>query len=105
MAVKHLLILGGTAEARELARRVAITIPKKVRVTTSLAGRRAKAPALPGDVRIGGFGGIDGISPKDGKLAHTETIDLGKFRQNVVETSNVVPNVFQLGPNCFAFLL
>ena len=61
MAVKHLLILGGTAEARELARRVAITIPKKVRVTTSLAGRRAKAPALPGDVRIGGFGGIDGL--------------------------------------------
>ena len=61
MAVKHLLILGGTAEARELARRVAITIPKKVRVTTSLAGRRAKAPALPGYVHIGGFGGIDGL--------------------------------------------
>ncbi len=61
MAVKHLLILGGTAEARELARRVAITIGKKVRVTTSLAGRRAKAPALPGDVRIGGFGGIGGL--------------------------------------------
>ncbi len=61
MAVKHLLILGGTAEARELARRVAITIAKKVRVTTSLAGRRAKAPALPGDVRIGGFGGIGGL--------------------------------------------
>ena len=62
MVVKHLLILGGTAEARELARRVAITIGKKVRVTTSLAGRRAKAPALPGEVRIGGFGGIKGLS-------------------------------------------
>ncbi|MCH7936485.1 MAG: cobalt-precorrin-6A reductase [Proteobacteria bacterium] len=61
MAVKHLLILGGTAEARELARRVAITIAKKVRVTTSLAGRRAKAPALPGEVRIGGFGGVGGL--------------------------------------------
>ena len=61
MAVKHLLILGGTAEARELACRVAITIGKKVSVTTSLAGRRAKAPALPGEVRIGGFGGIGGL--------------------------------------------
>ena len=61
MAPRHLLILGGTAEARELARRVAITIGKKVRVTTSLAGRRAKAPALPGEVRIGGFGGIGGL--------------------------------------------
>jgi precorrin-6A/cobalt-precorrin-6A reductase len=58
---KHLLILGGTAEARELARQVAINIGKKVRVTTSLAGRRAKAPALPGEVRIGGFGGIGGL--------------------------------------------
>jgi len=50
---KNLLILGGTSEARELARKVSLTIGKKVRVTTSLAGRRASTPALGGDVRIG----------------------------------------------------
>jgi precorrin-6A/cobalt-precorrin-6A reductase len=61
MPVKHLLILGGTAEARELARRVSLMMGKKVRVTTSLAGRRATTPALAGDVRIGGFGGIEGM--------------------------------------------
>ena len=43
--VKHLLILGGTGEARELARRVTLMIGKRVRVTTSLAGRRAAPPA------------------------------------------------------------
>ncbi len=61
MPVKHLLILGGTTEARELARRVSLMMGKKVRVTTSLAGRRTTTPALAGDVRIGGFGGIEGM--------------------------------------------
>ena len=61
--VKHLLILGGTGEARELARRVTLMIGKRVRVTTSLAGRRAAPPAtsLAGDVRRGGFGGVQGL--------------------------------------------
>ncbi|MDA1091197.1 MAG: cobalt-precorrin-6A reductase [Proteobacteria bacterium] len=62
MPVKHLLILGGTTEARELARRVSLMMGKRVRVTTSLAGRRATTPALAGDVRIGGFGGIEGMT-------------------------------------------
>jgi precorrin-6A/cobalt-precorrin-6A reductase len=49
-----LLILGGTAEARELAAELHAA---GVAVTTSLAGRVAR-PRLPaGDVRIGGFGG------------------------------------------------
>lgn len=61
MPVKHLLILGGTTEARELARRVSLMMGKKARVTTSLAGRRTTTPALAGDVRIGGFGGIEGM--------------------------------------------
>lgn len=59
--VKHLLILGGTGEARELARRVSLLIGKRVRVTTSLAGRRASSPNLAGEVRSGGFGGIQGM--------------------------------------------
>jgi precorrin-6A/cobalt-precorrin-6A reductase len=48
------LILGGTAEARELAARLH---HDGVAVTSSLAGRVAK-PRLPvGEVRVGGFGG------------------------------------------------
>ena len=61
MPVKHLLILGGTTEARELARRASLMMGKKVRVTSSLAGRRNTTPSLAGDVRIGGFGGIEGM--------------------------------------------
>lgn len=54
----RLLILGGTGEARELAARL---IDAGVEVTSSLAGRVAR-PRLPvGAVRIGGFGGVDGL--------------------------------------------
>jgi precorrin-6A/cobalt-precorrin-6A reductase len=54
-----ILILGGTAEARELASRLhAAGMP----VTTSLAGRVAR-PRLPqGETRIGGFGGPDRLA-------------------------------------------
>lgn len=52
----RLLILGGTAEARELA-----AAAPSGHVVTSLAGR-VNAPRLPaGEVRIGGFGGPDGL--------------------------------------------
>jgi precorrin-6A/cobalt-precorrin-6A reductase len=54
------LILGGTAEARELAGRLAATAG--VRAVSSLAGR-VSDPALPaGEVRIGGFGGAGGLA-------------------------------------------
>jgi precorrin-6A/cobalt-precorrin-6A reductase len=56
----HVLILGGTTEARELA--AALSVRPGVRVTTSLAGRVARPGALPGDVRTGGFGGPDGLA-------------------------------------------
>ena len=53
-----LLLLGGTSEARELA---ALLVEAGVDVTTSLAGRVAR-PRLPvGGVRIGGFGGVEGL--------------------------------------------
>lgn len=51
-----LLILGGTSEAAALARALA----GKAEVITSLAGR-AGVPDLPGVVRVGGFGGADGL--------------------------------------------
>ncbi|HYV16285.1 MAG TPA: cobalt-precorrin-6A reductase [Conexibacter sp.] len=54
-----ILILGGTAEARELA---AALDADGVPVTSSLAGRVAR-PRLPaGEVRIGGFGGPDALA-------------------------------------------
>ena len=56
---RTILILGGTAEARELATEL---VAAGVDVLTSLAGRVSE-PALPaGRVRIGGFGGADGLS-------------------------------------------
>ena len=56
----HILILGGTTEARELA--TALTALPEVKVTTSLAGRVSRPGALAGDVRIGGFGGAEGLA-------------------------------------------
>ncbi len=54
-----LLILGGTAEARELAAElVAAGYP----VISSLAGRVAEPRRPAGDLRVGGFGGIDGLT-------------------------------------------
>jgi precorrin-6A/cobalt-precorrin-6A reductase len=53
-----ILILGGTADARELAERLTAL---EHDVTTSLAGRTRK-PAMPaGQLRVGKFGGIPGL--------------------------------------------
>ncbi|NIJ13718.1 precorrin-6A/cobalt-precorrin-6A reductase [Saccharomonospora amisosensis] len=53
------LILGGTSEARALA---AALVASGVRVVSSLAGRVA-SPRLPeGEVRVGGFGGPNGLA-------------------------------------------
>ena len=53
----RVLLLGGTAEARALAE----LLHPKVDIISSLAGR-VPNPALPvGPVRIGGFGGVEGL--------------------------------------------
>ncbi|MGA5466503.1 cobalt-precorrin-6A reductase [Mycobacterium sp. NPDC050041] len=53
----RVLLLGGTGEARALAAR----LHPGVHVISSLAGR-VPDPALPvGEVRIGGFGGVEGL--------------------------------------------
>ncbi|MFJ8791250.1 cobalt-precorrin-6A reductase [Streptomyces sp. NPDC102462] len=56
----HVLILGGTAEARLLAAELA-SVPG-VRVTVSLAGRVTRPAPAAGDVRTGGFGGAEGLA-------------------------------------------
>ncbi|MFD3696368.1 cobalt-precorrin-6A reductase [Streptomyces sp. NPDC058646] len=57
---RHVLVLGGTTEARQLAE--ALARESSYRVTTSLAGRVARPVLPPGEVRIGGFGGITGLA-------------------------------------------
>jgi precorrin-6A/cobalt-precorrin-6A reductase len=56
----RILILGGTAEARRLAERMAARAD--LDVILSLAGRTAKPAAQPVPVRSGGFGGSDGLA-------------------------------------------
>jgi precorrin-6A/cobalt-precorrin-6A reductase len=54
-----LLLLGGTAEARDLAARLAGR--PELSLVSSLAGR-VRDPKLPaGEVRVGGFGGVPGL--------------------------------------------
>jgi precorrin-6A/cobalt-precorrin-6A reductase len=54
----RVLLLGGTAEARAVA---SVLVDDGVDVVSSLAGR-VQRPRLPaGAVRVGGFGGVDGL--------------------------------------------
>ncbi|MFF4968208.1 cobalt-precorrin-6A reductase [Streptomyces sp. NPDC001037] len=57
---QHVLILGGTTEARRLAADLAAR--PGIRVTTSLAGRVARPAPVAGEVRTGGFGGPGGLA-------------------------------------------
>ncbi|OHC74971.1 MAG: cobalt-precorrin-6A reductase [Rhodospirillales bacterium RIFCSPLOWO2_12_FULL_58_28] len=59
--VSKLLILGGVAEAADLARKASVALKGKVEVITSLAGRLKHRPDIPGRVRFGGFGGVEGL--------------------------------------------
>lgn len=54
------LILGGTREAADLASDLVAAYPE-ARIITSLAGRTKEPAPLAGEVRTGGFGGIDGL--------------------------------------------
>jgi precorrin-6A/cobalt-precorrin-6A reductase len=58
--MRRILILGGTTEARLLAERLAAR--RDLAVTLSLAGRTAHPAAQPVPVRIGGFGGAEGLA-------------------------------------------
>ncbi|MPZ59154.1 MAG: cobalt-precorrin-6A reductase [Rhizobiales bacterium] len=58
--MRHILILGGTVEARQLAGRLAHRTD--LGVTLSLAGRTAQPAVQPMPVRSGGFGGVGGLA-------------------------------------------
>src|SRR5438105_14033799 len=56
---RRVLILGGSTEASQLARELA---PRDgYDVTVSYAGRTRERTSTPGRIRVGGFGGVDGL--------------------------------------------
>ena len=57
---RRVLVLAGTAEASDLARR--LSADPLIEVTASLAGRTRSPAPLPCPVRTGGFGGVDGLA-------------------------------------------
>lgn len=68
----HVLLLGGTGEARDLARQLQSA---GIAFESSLAGRVAR-PRLPvGEVRIGGFGGVDGLRTHLRRRGVTAVVD------------------------------
>lgn len=59
MPARRILIIGGTGEARLLAERL---VAAGHRPVTSLAGVTSRPAEHRGDVRVGGFGGADGLA-------------------------------------------
>jgi precorrin-6A/cobalt-precorrin-6A reductase len=64
----RILILGGTTEARKLAQ--ALSPRRRYKVLLSLAGRTENPSVQPVPVRIGGFGGVEGLGSflREGKF-------------------------------------
>lgn len=56
---RNLLLLGGTGEGLRLARELAGQT--RIRCISSLAGRTENPQTPPGEMRIGGFGGVTGL--------------------------------------------
>ena len=86
-----ILILGGTAEARELA---AVLVADGVEVISSLAGR-VSSPSLPaGRVRVGGFGGVDGLADYLRRESVSAVVDAthpfaAKITKNAVQAASL----------------
>ena len=62
MGARRILLLGGTAEAASLAHALIAKFGDKIALTNSLAGRTPDPAPLPGELRVGGFGGVPGLS-------------------------------------------
>jgi precorrin-6A/cobalt-precorrin-6A reductase len=69
---EKILILGGTEEAARLA---AELVAEGHDVTTSLAGRTSKPSPVAGKLRIGGFGGSEGLARYLNEQGYTRLID------------------------------
>jgi len=69
----RILILGGTAEAADLAAQ--LVAQGETDVITSLAGRTANPAPPAGKVRVGGFGGVEGLTRYIAGNGITKVID------------------------------
>ena len=58
---KKVLLLGGTAEARQIAEAAVTQLPRDIEIISSFAGRTRRPQDPPGLVREGGFGGAQGM--------------------------------------------
>ncbi len=68
----NILLLGGTAEARQLAE---VLVTEEIPVVTSLAGDVAELRLPPGEVRVGGFGGAEGLASYLDERSVTAVVD------------------------------
>lgn len=59
--MRRVLILGGTGEAIAIARMLHSEMADQIEVISALAGVTLSPAPIPGTVRIGGFGGVDGL--------------------------------------------
>jgi len=89
---QSLLILGGTTEASALARVVA---SRGIRAVFSYAGRVGAPRAQPLPVRVGGFGGVDGLVAYLRANAITHVIDAthpfaAQMSSHAVQACNIV---------------
>ncbi|MCK5167788.1 MAG: precorrin-6A/cobalt-precorrin-6A reductase, partial [Rhodospirillaceae bacterium] len=57
-----ILILGGTTESRQLASALDERFGDNAQIISSLAGRTKNAAPIAGEVRVGGFGGEEGLA-------------------------------------------
>lgn len=71
----HILILGGTLEARQLANRLVERFGTRLDVTTSLAGQTRRANLPKGFVRRGDFGGTRGLADYLGNVGIDLLVD------------------------------
>ncbi len=72
MPARRILVLGGTAEAAALATDVIARAGDRVDLISSFAGRVESPKPPPGRIRIGGFGGADGLAA----YIESESVDL-----------------------------
>jgi len=92
--MRRILILGGTAEARRLAERIAVRAD--LAVTLSLAGRTASPAQQSVPLRIGGFGGAGGLARYLSAQRMDALIDATHpFAANI--SANAVDAVAQVG--------
>jgi precorrin-6A/cobalt-precorrin-6A reductase len=59
--MRRVLILGGTGEAVAIARMLYDEMADRVEAISALAGVTQSRAPIPGTVRVGGFGGVDGL--------------------------------------------